>query len=201
MIASFLQLLQKRYENRLDEDANDFIGFAVDGSTRMHELIDDLLSYSQVNRTDDEFTEVDMEEVLHQVKHNLNIFNNDKKIVITSTPLPVVKADRKQMVQLMENLISNSIKYCDKETPCIHVSAEKKGFKWLFSVEDNGIGIDPKYNEKIFKIFKRLHGNERYTGTGIGLAISKRIVARHDGMIWTDSDYVDGSKFNFTLRR
>lgn len=201
MIASFLQLLQKRYENKLDDDANEFIGFAVDGATRMHELIDDLLAYSQVNKSDDEFTEVDMEEVLHQVKHNLNIFNNDKKIVITSTPLPVIMADRKQMVQLMQNLISNSIKYCDQETPHIRISAEKKDIKWLFSVEDNGIGIDLKYNDRIFRIFKRLHGNERYAGTGIGLAISKRIVARHDGTIWTDSDYVDGSKFNFTLRR
>lgn len=201
MITNFLQLLQIRYKNKLDDDADEFIGYAIDGAIHMNELIDDLLIYSKLKKSQGVYTDVSMDEVLIQVRHNLNIFNNDKNIIITSTHLPVVLADKKQMVQLLENLISNSIKYCEEQTVLIHISAVKKGLKWLFSIEDNGIGIDPKYKDGIFKIFKRLHRKEEYPGTGIGLAISKRIVARHGGMIWTDSEYVGGSKFNFTIRR
>ncbi len=201
MITSFLQLLQRRYGNRLDKDADDFIGFAVDGAARMHKLINDLLTYSRVNKEIEEFNEVDMNDVIDQVKINLDILIKENQTVITSDPLPIVKADKTQMLQLLQNLINNSIKYRSQKNPHINISVEKKGFEWLFSVEDNGIGIEPEYRERIFKIFQRLHGIEKYEGTGIGLAISKRIVERHGGMIWVNSNVIQGSIFNFTIRR
>jgi len=200
MITSFLQLLQKRYGNKLDKDADDFIGFAVDGAARMHELINDLLTYSRVNKRIIELVDVDMNEVLEDVKINLEILIKENDAVITNDPLPIVKADETQMVELLHNLISNSIRYKSSKTPYIHISAEKDGSKWLISAEDNGIGIEPEYKERISKIFQRLHGMEKYDGTGIGLAISKRIVEMHDGMIWIDSERTDGTKFNFTIR-
>jgi PAS domain S-box-containing protein len=199
MITSFLQLLQKRYGNKLDNDANDFIDFAVDGAMRMHELIDDLLTYSHLNN-DLIFTEVDMNSVLEDVKQKLDNLITENKAIITSDSLPTVNADETQMVQLLENLISNSIKYQGQMAPEIHISAYKNENEWIFSIEDNGIGISPEYTNHIFKIFKRLHGIGKYEGTGIGLAISKRIVERHDGKIWVDNEVIEGTKFNFTIR-
>ena len=200
-ITSFLQLLQKRYGNKFDEDADEFIGFAVKGAARMHELINDLLTYSRVNKRNEEFVEVDMVEVLEKVKINLEILISENGAVITNDPLPVITADKKQMQQLLQNLISNSIKYKSKKPPNIHISADKDGSNWLFSVEDNGIGIEPDYCERIFKIFQRLHGLEKYEGTGVGLAISKRIVERHGGNIWVNPEKgIEGTKFNFTIK-
>jgi PAS domain S-box-containing protein len=199
MITSFLQLLQKRYGNKLDQDADDFIDFAVDGASRMHELINDLLTYSRLNK-DLIFDKVDMNDILEQVKLNLDILIKENGAVITSDPLPIIKADETQMIQLLQNLISNSIKYRGNNTPKIHIHALNNGNEWILSVEDNGIGIKPVYSEIIFKIFKRLHGSKEYEGTGIGLAISKRIVERHGGKIWIDSEGVNGTKFNFTIR-
>ena len=200
-ITSFLQLLKMRYGNKLDDDADEFIEFAVKGAARMHELINDLLTYSRVNKRNEEFVEVDMIEVLDKVKINLEILISEKRAVITNDPLPVITADKKQMQQLLQNLISNSIKYKSKKPPNIHISAEKEGDTWLFSVEDNGIGIEPEYCDRIFKIFQRLHGLEKYEGTGIGLAISKRIVERHGGNIWVNPEKgIEGTKFNFTIK-
>jgi PAS domain S-box-containing protein len=200
MIACFLQLLQKRYGNKLDKDADDFIEYAVDGAARMYELINDLLTYSRLNNRVIEFSDVDMNHILGMVKHNLEILIRENDAVITSDKLPVVKADEVQMVQLLQNLIANSIKFRGNKTPHIHITAEKLDSKWLFSFEDNGIGIKPEYRERIFKIFQRLHGPEKYDGTGIGLAISKRIVERHGGTICLVSKEDEGSKFNFTIR-
>jgi Bacteriophytochrome (light-regulated signal transduction histidine kinase) len=184
MISSFLQLLQRRYEGQLDSDADEFIEFAVDGAARMQELINDLLAYSRVNRTTSAFETVDLDKVLDEVLmyHKLSIKEND--VDITRDGLPTVNGDYSQMVQVFQNLIGNAIKYRDNKTPNIHISAEKEDENWLFKVEDNGIGIDPKYFDRVFLIFKRLHTNDEYSGTGIGLAITKRIIERHGGDIW-----------------
>jgi PAS domain S-box-containing protein len=200
VITSFLQLLQRRYKDKLDDDANDFINFAVDGSIRLHELIDDLLLYSKINTKTEDFTCVDMNEVLEIVKTNLDILIRENDAVITSGKLPKIWADKIQMIQLLQNLINNSIKYRGIQSPKIHISAKIKYEKWVFSVEDNGIGIPSKYSKQIFKIFKRLHDSHEYNGTGIGLAISKRIVEKHGGSIWVDTDRINGTKFNFSLR-
>jgi predicted ATPase/signal transduction histidine kinase/tRNA A-37 threonylcarbamoyl transferase component Bud32 len=199
MISSFLQLLQRRYEGQLDSDADEFIEFAVDGATRMQELINDLLAYSRVNRTTSAFETVDLDKVLDEVLmyHNLSIKENDADI--TCDGLPKVNGDYSQMVQVFQNLIGNAIKYRGNKTPKIHISAEKEDENWLFKVEDNGIGIDPKYFDRVFLIFKRLHTNDEYSGTGIGLAITKRIIERHGGDIWVDSQLGMGSKFYFNL--
>jgi PAS domain S-box-containing protein len=200
MISSFLQLLQRRYQDKLDEDANEFIEFAVDGAIRLNELLDDLMVYSRLNSNSTNLTIVDFGEVLDIVKVNLDILINENDAIITSDNLPVTIADKTQMIQLFQNLISNSIKYRGEENPVIHISAEKDGNNWLFALEDNGIGIQPEYSEKIFKIFQKLHGPQTYDGTGIGLSISKRIVEKHGGNIWIDTDRINGTKFNFSLR-
>lgn len=199
MISSFLQLLQRRYEGQLDSDADEFIDYAVDGAARMQKLINDLLAYSRVNRTTSEFEKVDLEKVLDEILmyHKLSIKEND--VYVTRDPLPMVNGDYSQMVQVFQNLVGNAIKYRGEESPKIHISAEKEDDNWLFKVEDNGIGIDPKYFERVFMIFKRLHTNEEYSGTGIGLAITKRIIERHGGDIWVDSQLGKGSKFYFNL--
>mgnify|MGYP001235058824 CR=1 FL=1 len=200
IITSFLQLLQRRYSDVLDEDANDFINFAVDGSIRLHELIDDLLLYSKINTRTDEFACVDMNDVLEIVETNLDILIKENDAVITSEKLPKIWVDKTQMIQLFQNLINNSIKYRGSQSPKIHISALKEEDKWIFSVEDNGIGIPSKYVKQIFKIFKRLHDSHEYNGTGIGLAISKRIVEKHGGSIWVDKEIINGTKFNFSIR-
>lgn len=199
MISSFLQLLQRRYSGQLDSDADDFIEFAVDGASRMHELIEDLLAYSRVMTQGKEFAEVDMEDVLESVLINYKITIDENDANITHEDLPVVSADRSQMIQLMQNIIGNAIKYRSQDSPEVHVSAYKEMDHWIFRIKDNGIGVDPKYHERIFKIFKRLHTNEEYKGTGIGLAITKRIIERHGGQIWIDSTLGEGSTFLFTI--
>lgn len=200
VITSFLQLLQRRYKDKLDEDANDFINFAVDGAIHLHELMDDLLAYSKINSRSDELSCVDMNDVLDIVKINLDILIRENDAVITSGKLPKIWADKTQMIQLFQNLINNSIKYRKIQNPKINVSAINEGDRWIFSVEDNGIGIPSEYSEQIFKIFKRLHDSQEYDGTGIGLAISKRIVEKHGGSIWVDTERINGTKFNFSLR-
>lgn len=198
MISSFLQLLKRRYEDQLDSDAHEFIDFAVDGAVRMQDLITDLLVYSRVTTKGKEFKDVKMEEVLDQVRMNLKLSIEENETVITHDPLPVITADYPQMVQLLQNLIGNAIKYRSEENPRIHVTAQT-GNHWLFAVEDNGIGMDLKYADRIFMIFKRLHTTDQYEGTGIGLAITKRIVERHGGHIWVESELGAGSTFYFTI--
>jgi chemotaxis family two-component system sensor kinase Cph1 len=198
-VISFLQLLHWRYDGKLDKEADEFIKFAVDGAERMHNLIDDLLVYSRINRMDYECEKVKIEDVMEEVKTNLKASIEESNAVINYDPLPSVTANRLRMIQLFQNLIDNSIKYRSQENPEIHISAQKQGGNWLFSVEDNGMGIDPKYGDRIFRIFQRLHGMDEYSGTGVGLAVCKKIVEQYGGKIWMDSEPGEGSKFYFTI--
>jgi len=199
MVSSFTQLLEKQYKDKLDEHALDYINYAVDGAKRMQLLINDLLSYSRVNSKGGKFEEVDLEKVLDETLSNLELTIEENQAFITRESLPKINANYRQMIQLFQNLIGNALKYRSKETPQIQISTQKEDKQWIFSVEDNGIGIDPKYADRIFMIFKRLHTNEEYEGTGIGLAITKRIIERHGGNIWVESETGKGSTFYFTI--
>jgi PAS domain S-box-containing protein len=199
MVGSYAQLLARRYQGRLDKDADDFIGFILDGVTRMQRLIHDLLSFSRVGTRGKSFQPTDCNSVLETKLKDLQCAIKESKAVITYDRLPVVQADENQVGQLFQNLIGNAIKFRNKRTPRIHIWAERKGKEWVFAVRDNGIGIDPQYQERIFVIFQRLHTREEYSGTGIGLAICKRIVERHGGQIWVESEVGKGSTFFFTL--
>lgn len=201
MVTSFLQLLKQRYKYELDSDANEFIDFAVDGAKRMHNLIEDLLAYSRIMTQGKEFTNVDMNEVLKHVLTNLKVSIDENNAIVTHDPLPKIKADESQMIQLIQNLIENSLKYRGEKVPKIHISVMDDDDEWIFSVKDNGIGINPKHSERIFMIFKRLHTNQEYDGTGIGLAIIKRIVDRHFGRVWVESELDKGSTFFFTISK
>ena len=199
MITSYLQLLQRRYQGKLDEKADKYIYFAVDGAARMQVLINDLLEFSRVATRAREPEPTDSEFILNQVLSNLELFIKENKATVSHDPLPEVMADSTQLAQVFQNLIANGIKFHSEEAPKIHISAEKKAREWVFSVQDNGIGIDPQYSEKIFEVFKRLHKKEEYPGTGIGLAVCKKIVERHGGRIWVESELGKGSTFYFTL--
>ena len=199
MITSYLQLLQRRYQGNLDEKADKYIHFAIDGAARMQNLIIDLLEYSRVSTGNNELEIIDCEFILNQVLSDLKAVIKENNAIISHDPLPEVMADPTQMVQVFQNLILNGIKFHGEEAPKIHIAAEKKAIEWVFSVQDNGIGIDPQYSERIFEIFKRLNSREKYPGTGIGLAICKRIVERHGGRIWVESELGKGSTFYFTL--
>jgi signal transduction histidine kinase len=201
MVANYCQLLKRRYHSRLDADADEFIGFAVDGARRMQVLIDDLLAYSRVGTRREKFTPVAMEAVLQDVLKNLEAAVTESAAAITNDPLPIVTADFSQLVQLLQNLIGNALKFRGEKSPSVHISAVPRGDDWLFGVRDHGIGIAPEYRGQIFLIFQRLHSKEEYPGTGIGLAISKKIVERHGGTIWVESTEGGGSTFYFTLPR
>ncbi len=200
MVSSYVQLLQRRYQGRLDADADDFIGCAVDGATRMQHLIQDLLSYSRVNTHGNPPSSTDIGEVIRRVLTNLHLVIDESGARITHESLPVVDADATQLVQLFQNLIANAIKFRSERPPHVRISAEKKDAFWLFAVRDNGIGLDPEFADRIFTIFQRLHSRKDYPGTGIGLAICKRIVERHGGSIWVTSAPGEGSTFYFTLQ-
>ncbi|MFH2038810.1 MAG: PAS domain S-box protein [Chloroflexota bacterium] len=199
MVTSYLQLLERRYKDKLDGDAREFIQFAVDGSNRMKNLIGDLLAYSRVGTRGKEFEMVDCGIVLENVLTNLQISLSESHAKLTHDPLPEVMGDDSQLESLFQNLIGNAIKFHGRKKPKIHVGVKQEARDWVFSVSDNGIGIDPQYFERIFIIFQRLHNLQEYTGTGIGLAISKRIVERHGGRIWIESQPGQGSTFYFTL--
>lgn len=199
MVTSYLQLLERRYKDHLDESANDFIRYAVEGAARMKTLINDLLAYSRIETQGKSFQHVDCNEILKQAIANLKIAIEDNQAVITWDDLPEVMADNTQLIQLFQNLISNAIKFRGENPPTIHISAEPQNENWLFRVRDDGIGIDPQYAERIFVIFQRLHSRTEYAGTGIGLAICKKIIGRHDGKIWVESEPGKGSTFCFTL--
>jgi two-component system, chemotaxis family, sensor kinase Cph1 len=198
MVSSFVQLLQKRYDDKLDQDAREYIQFAVDGSKRMYDLLNGLLTYSRVHSREQEFSRVDLEEVLNKVKGNLNLMIRERDAEITSNALPVVNADEQQIIQVMQNLLENGIKF-SKGQPRIRIIGIKHNDGHLIRVSDEGIGIESQYFEKIFRIFQRLHNNHEYDGTGIGLAICKRIIERHGGKIWVESKPGMGSTFCFTL--
>ena len=201
MVTSYTQLLERRYKGKLDADADEFIAYTVDGAVRMQRLINDLLAYSQVGgeRTAWNLEHVDCEAVLVQVLTDLKPSMQEHDAVVTHDPLPTVRAERGQLRQVFQNLIANAVKYCGPEPPRIHVSATRRKGAWTFSVRDNGIGIDPQYAERIFVIFQRLHTRTEYPGSGIGLAICKKIVERHGGRLWVESRPGQGSTFYFTV--
>ena len=199
MVSSYTQLLSRRYKGKLDSDADEFIAFAVDGASRMQTLINDLLAYSRVGTRRQEFEPTECEAAFDQALANLKTAIEECHAVVTRDPLPTVLADRMQIGQLFQNLIGNAVKYRGTEPPQVHVSAKRSGSEWVFSVRDNGIGIDPQFAERIFVVFQRLHTRDEYPGTGIGLAICKRIVERHGGRIWVESEIGRGCTFYFTL--
>lgn len=199
MVASYTQLLAKRYKGRLDADADEFIGYAADGAVRMKTLIDDLLAYSRVGTTSKPFSPTDCEAILSRCMHDLQPAIAESHAVITHDPLPTLTADSGQLAQLFQNLLSNALKFRGSDAPQIHLGATRTPSKWLFTVRDNGIGIASEFNEQIFVVFKRLHGRTEYPGTGIGLAICKRIVEHHGGRLWVDSRPGAGSTFSFTI--
>jgi PAS domain S-box-containing protein len=200
MVSSYTQLLAKRYQGRLDSDADEFIGFAVDGCNRMQGLIQDLLAYSRAGTNGKTLHEASSEEALTKALANLRITIEQSGAIITHDPLPAVTTDAAQLTQVFQNLVGNAIKYRGAEAPRVHVSATRNGGnEWTFSVRDNGLGIDPQYFDRIFILFQRLHGRDEFEGTGIGLAICKKILERLGGRIWVESQPEKGSTFYFAL--
>ena len=201
MVASYLQLVAQRYKGQLDADADEFIGFAVDGAKRMQALINDLLAYSRVGTRARPFEPTDCNKVMQTALANLGVAIVESGAQITHDELPTVMGDSSQLVQLFQNLIGNAIKFRGTEPMRVHVGAEADDGHWQFSVRDNGIGIAPEYHQRIFVMFQRLHGRTEYPGTGIGLAICKKIVERHGGTVWVESQPGQGSTFKFTIPR
>jgi len=200
MVASFTELLAKRYKGRLDSDADEFIDFAVDGCNRMQGLIRDLLAYSRAGASGKSLHRCPSEDALNNALVNLRAAIEESGAVVTHDPLPAIWTDDKQLTQVFQNLIGNAVKYRSAEVPCVHISATKnQSGEWIFSVRDNGLGIDPRYFERIFILFQRLHGQTEFEGTGIGLAICRKIVERLGGRIWVESEAGKGSTFHFAL--
>jgi light-regulated signal transduction histidine kinase (bacteriophytochrome) len=202
MVSSYTQLLKRRYGGKLGEDADDFINFAVDGANRMQTLIMDLLVYSRVGTQGKELVPTEAEGAFEAAKKNLEKTIEEAGAAVVAEPLPVVMGDGSQLVQLFQNLTANAIKFGspERERPEVSVGATLEDGMWLFSVRDNGIGVDPQYAERVFVLFQRLHTRGEYPGTGMGLAICKKIVERHGGRIWVESESGEGSTFFFTLR-
>ncbi|MBW4681465.1 MAG: PAS domain S-box protein [Microcoleus vaginatus WJT46-NPBG5] len=198
-VTGYTQLLARRYSGQLDSKAEEYIAFAVDGATRMQKLIQDLLLFSRVGRRAKAFRPVELASVLNTAVANLQVAIAENSATITHSELPTVQGDPTQLVQLLQNIISNAIKYRRLDPPRIHLSAERQDGQWQLAICDNGIGIELKYAERIFLVFQRLHTREEYPGTGIGLAICQKIVERHGGRIWVDSRLAEGSTFYFTI--
>ena len=199
-ISNFMELLSKRYHDRLDPAAQKYISYAVDGAVRMSTLISDLLSYSRVATRSRPFQPVDMNRIVLDVEENLKSAIEESSAIITHDQLPTVQGDQTQLLQLVQNLLANAIKFRKPQVPpAIHISCERQGPEWVFGIRDNGIGIDSRHYQRVFEIFQRLHTREEYQGTGMGLAICKRIVERHGGKIWVDSQPGIGATFHFTL--
>jgi chemotaxis family two-component system sensor kinase Cph1 len=198
-VANYVQLLEMRYQDQLDEDANEFISFAVEGVSLMQTLIDDVLAYSKVDVQGVEFELTEVETALNRALANLRKRISETGGVISHDPLPTVMADSTQLMQLFQNLIGNAIKFRSEQPPEIHVGAQRLEDAWLFSVRDNGIGLDPQFSDRIFVIFQRLHTRDEYPGTGMGLAICKKIVECHRGRIWVESQLGQGATFYFTI--
>jgi PAS domain S-box-containing protein len=198
-VANYTQLLARKYNGHLDEKADKYIGYIVDGATRMQQLINDLLTYSRVGRQTLNLQPIDFNVLVQRALDDLRMAIADCNAVVTTDSLPTVVGDTAQLTQLLQNLIGNAIKYRDQEAPRIHISSRQADDEWIFSVKDNGIGIDPQYAERIFVIFQRLHTRRDYSGTGIGLAICKKIVELHQGRIWVESQLGQGSVFYFTI--
>jgi len=199
MVAAYTQLLAERYRGQLDENADKYIGYALEGATRMQVLIRDLLAFSRLDRNGTERSDTDCNSALEEALLNLQAAMQESGAAVTCDHLPVVAANRSQGIQLFQNLIGNAIKFRGKEAPVIRVSAGRPGDHWEFAVTDNGIGIAPEHKDIIFVIFRRLHAREEYAGNGVGLAICKKIVEHHGGRIWVESEPDKGSTFRFTL--
>ena len=199
MIASYLQLLERRYKGQLDDQADRFIEFAVNGATRMQTLIRDLLTYSRIGARTKNPEPVDVSLPVGFALENLKVAIAERQASIVVDPLPTVVGDSTLLTQLFQNLVDNGLKFCAETTPRIHISANREGAEWIFSVTDNGIGIDPQYLDHVFVIFKRLHGRDHYPGTGIGLAICKKIIDRHGGRIWAERGPGRGTTFKFSI--
>lgn len=199
MVSSFVQLLARQYQGKLDADADEYIGFAVDGATRMQKLIEGLLSFSRIRTRGQEFKPVDCEALLADVMFDLTKVIEETGATVTHETLPTIIGDGSQLAQVFQNLIGNAIKFHGQEPPTVHVSAAEDKGAWTFAVRDNGIGIDPQFNEKVFLIFQRLHTRTEYPGLGIGLAVCKRILERHGGRLWLDSEPGKGTTFHFSV--
>jgi light-regulated signal transduction histidine kinase (bacteriophytochrome) len=198
-INSYLQLVESRYADKLDDNGREFIDFAVDGAARLKNLIDDLLVYSRVESEEKNVSQVDCQQVLDEACRLLETAIAEAEVTITHDPLPKIRADERLMVQLFQNLISNAVKYRSGLKPAIHVGAEQRPGEWLFSVRDNGIGIEKQYLDRIFIILERLHNHHEYSGTGIGLAVCKKAVEIQGGRIWVESEFGKGTTFHFTI--
>jgi len=200
MVSSYTQLLAKRYQSKLDTDADEFISYAVDGAKRMQTLLYDLLEYSRVGTRGKPFRLVECKDIIEQALANLKVAIEESGAVVNYDNLLAIMGDEGQLVRLFQNLIGNAIKFRGQETPQVHISARRRHNVLIFSVTDNGIGIDPQHSQSIFEIFRRLHTKEEYPGTGMGLAICKKIVERHGGRIWVQSQPGEGSTFYFTIQ-
>ncbi len=202
MVASYVKLLERRYADKLDESAKDFINYAVDGANRMQKLIEDLLTYSRVGSKPQDLQPIHAEQALSEAMINLQEAIRETNAEVTHDPLPMVSADQTQLIQLLQNLIANAIKFSSGgQIAKVHLSAKPLDGKWCFSVRDNGIGIKKQYQERIFKIFQRLHSRDDFEGTGIGLAVVHKIIERHGGSVWLESEEGEGTTFFFTLHR
>jgi light-regulated signal transduction histidine kinase (bacteriophytochrome) len=199
MITSYLQLLERHYGEQLDPEAREFLSFAVDGATRMKSLIQDLLKFSQAGTAVASFRPVSAGLLLEQALSNLEVAIEESRAQISSDPLPIVVADSNLLVQVFQNLIGNAIKFHGDRPPSIHVSATEQDSSWVFAIRDNGIGIDQQHGPRIFQIFERLHGADQYPGTGVGLAIAQKVVERHGGSIWFESQVGSETTFYFSI--
>lgn len=199
MVSSYTQLLAQRYEGQLDDKAQKYIAYAVDGALRMQQLIEDLLTYSRAGTRGGPLGVVDSRSALASAIQNLAKAIEESAAVITQGELPLVRGDAPQLTQVLQNLLSNAIKFHGEAPPRVHVSAEDRGREWVFSVKDSGIGIEPQYKDRVFIIFQRLHTRQEYPGTGIGLAVCQRIVERHGGRMWLESEPGKGSTFFFSI--
>lgn len=199
MVASYTQLLERRYKDQLDADASEFIAYAVDGVVRMQQLINDLLTFARVDMRGKAFGPVACQEIVQQALDALQNALKESNATVTYDTLPTVVADASQLRQVFQNLLGNAVKFRSTHPLRIHISATRSEKEWIFSVRDNGIGIEPQYAERIFVIFQRLHSRDQYPGTGIGLALCRKIVERHGGRIWVESQAGQGATFYFTI--
>jgi len=199
MVSSYAQLLGRRYGDKLGTDAREFMGYIVDGAARMKQLIEDLLAYSRVGIKTRDFKSVELEKALSRAVANLKVAIDESAASVTHDPLPTLPADPAQLAQVFQNLIGNALKFRSQSAPKVHVGVQDRGEVYELAVRDNGIGIEPQYFERIFMVFQRLHNKGEYPGTGIGLAIVKKVVERHGGSVRVESTPGEGSAFSFTL--
>lgn len=199
MVSSYLSLIERRYEDLLDDEGQEFLDYAVDGAERMREMIDALLKYSRVETRGDPFEPVDLESVVDSVLADYQVRIEETDADVTTTDLPAVLGDADQLRQVFGNLLSNALEYSGDGPPSIRVFAERDGGHWVVAVEDDGVGIEPEHQDRVFEVFQRLHTQEEHGGTGIGLALAQRIVERHEGELWVESEPGEGSTFYCSL--